>query len=500
MRALISVYDKTDLLDFLKFMGKSITEIYATDGTLRYLKENHVDAKPSSDLTGFGDLLNGRVKTLHPSIFAGLLSKRDTESEDQLKKYNYPDFDILISNLYPFELAAKSNNLEKMIENIDIGGVSLIRAAAKNYKNVITLSDPEDYQYVINEIETSKEISAKSREYLGLRAFSRAAMYDIMIYNKLYTKLNNEEPDDIFLHGYDKIKLRYGENPEQAGYMYKTTNNVGIPNSIQLNGKELSYNNILDASAALETVQDFDDITSVIVKHRTPSGVASAETLKDAFIKSYNADPESAYGFVIAVNRELDMETAREMQHKFIEVLIAPDYAPDALSLLKKKKNLRILRSSLAKDKDYSITSVSGGMLLQSKLDPSLSSVDKKTELPDDQKIMDDLQFAWKVVAHTKSNAMVLARDRTTTGIGAGQTSRIEALKIAIDRAGTNARGSVLASDAFLPFDDSVIECNKYGIKAIIEPGGSIRDEDVIKRANEYGIPLYFTDKRVFLH
>ncbi len=500
MRALISVYDKTDLLDFLKFMGKSITEIYATDGTLKYLKENHVDAKPSSDLTGFGDLLNGRVKTLHPSIFAGLLSKRDNESEGQLKKYNYPDFDILISNLYPFELASKSNNLEKMIENIDIGGISLIRAAAKNYKNVITISDPEDYQYVINEMESNREISMKSREYLGLKAFSRAAMYDIMIYNKLYLKLNNEEPDDIFLHGYDKIKLRYGENPDQAGYLYRTINEIGIPNSIQLSGKELSYNNILDANAALETVQDFDEITSVIVKHRTPSGVASAETLREAFIRSYDADPESAYGFVIAVNRKIDMETAREMQHKFIEVLLAPDYDEGALSLLKKKKNLRILRSSMAKDKDYSINSVSGGMLLQSKLDSSLNSIGKKTELSCDQKTMDDLKFAWKVVAHTKSNAMVLVKDRTTTGIGAGQTSRIEALKIAIDRAGNSARGSVLASDAFIPFDDSVIECNKYGIKAIIEPGGSIRDEDVIKRANEYEIPLYFTDKRVFLH
>ncbi len=500
MKALISVYNKDGLIDFIDSLKDKIDEIYATEGTLKYLIENNINAKPSSSLTGFDDLLDGRVKTLHPAIFSGLLSKRDNKSEEQLKKYNYFDFDMLICNLYPFKEAAKTNDLDKMIENIDIGGLSLIRAAAKNYKNVIVLSDPDDYNYVKNEFKKDNEISMKTKEYLGLKAFSRSADYDITIYNRLYNKLNDNFPDEYFVHGYDGITLRYGENPDQIGLMYKTENKYGIPNSIQLNGKELSYNNILDANAALETVQDFDDITSVIVKHRTPSGVSSAKTLKEAFVNSYNADPESAYGFVVAINRKLDLETANEMKHKFIEVLIAPDYDENALNLLKKKKNMRILRSSMEKDKSYAISSVSGGILLQTRLTYKYDNLDLKTNAKADDKKLDDLLFAWKVVAHTKSNAMVLAKNKTTVGIGAGQTSRIEALKIAIDRGKDNVNDSVLASDAFIPFDDSVIECNKYGINAIIEPGGSIRDDDVIKRANEYNIPVYFTNKRVFLH
>ncbi|KQB36249.1 bifunctional phosphoribosylaminoimidazolecarboxamide formyltransferase/IMP cyclohydrolase [Acidiplasma aeolicum] len=500
MKALISVYNKSGLLDFLKFMGNNIELIYATDGTFKYLSDNGIKAFPTSELTGFGDILDGRVKTLHPAIFSGLLSKRDLKSNNELKKYNYPDFDILISNLYPFSEAAKTGDLAKMIENIDIGGVSLIRAAAKNYKNVVVISDPDDYQYVEDEFNVNKEISMKAREYLALRAFSRAAVYDINIYNNLYQRLNGEEPDELFIHAYDGVKLRYGENPNQKGFMYRTEKKLGIPNAVQLNGKELSYNNILDANAALETVQDFDEPTSVIVKHRTPSGVASDASLSAAFNKSYNADPESAYGFVVAVNRKLDIETAREMEHKFIEVLIAPDYDGDALSLLKKKKNLRILRANMERDNSYAISSVSGGVLVQTRLNPNFESMDLKTEYQASEEQINDLKFAWKIVAHTKSNAMVLVKNKVSTGIGAGQTSRIEALKIAIDRAGDNASGSVMASDAFIPFDDSVIECHKHGITAIIEPGGSIRDADVINRANEYKMPLYFTNKRVFLH
>ncbi|MEM0139508.1 MAG: bifunctional phosphoribosylaminoimidazolecarboxamide formyltransferase/IMP cyclohydrolase [Ferroplasma sp.] len=500
MRVFISVYNKTGLVDFLEAIKGFIDEIYGTDGSVKYLAEHGIDAKKSSILTGFDDLLDGRVKTLHPGIFSGLLSTRDEKSNQQLKKYGYPDFDMLISNLYPFKEAAKSGDLKKMIENIDIGGLSLIRAAAKNYKNVIVVSDIEDYGSVRDEIVKNGKISMKTRELLGLKAFSRSAAYDIAIYDKLYEKLNSSQPEELFIHGYGRSSLRYGENPDQKAYMYKTENIYGIPNAVQLNGKELSYNNILDGNAALETVQDFDDITSVIVKHRTPSGVASAGTLKEAFIKSYNADPESAYGFVIALNRKLDIETAREMSKKFIEVLIAPGYDDDALSLLKKKKNLRILKCSMEKDRSFAVASVSGGMLLQDRIDYRYGNLELKSETYADDKVLKDMEFAWKVVAHAKSNAMVLAKGLVTVGIGAGQTSRIESLKIAIDRGGDNVKNSVLASDAFIPFDDSVIECYKNGIIGIIEPGGSIRDDDVINRCNEYKIPLYFTGKRVFLH
>jgi phosphoribosylaminoimidazolecarboxamide formyltransferase/IMP cyclohydrolase len=500
MRVFISVYDKTGLVDFLNSVKDCIEEIYGTEGTVNYLKENGIKANNSSSLTGFEDLLGGRVKTLHPAIFSGILSKRDDESNQQLGKYGYKDFDMVICNLYPFVEASRTKELPKMIENIDIGGISLIRAAAKNYRNVAVLSDPDDYEMVKKVLSKNGEINMKTRETLGLMAFSRSADYDIQIYNKLYEKLNGSQPDDLFIHGYGRSDLRYGENPDQEAYMFKTGEKYGIPNAMQLNGKELSYNNILDANAALETVQDFDDTTSVIVKHRTPSGVSSSDTLKEAFINSYNADPESAYGFVVALNRKLDMDTAKEMQKKFIEVLIAPDFENDALNLLKKKKNMRILKCSMEKDPEHAVSSVSGGVLVQGRLDCAYTNLDLKSNTKADDSKFKDLEFAWKVVAHTKSNAMVLARNRTTVGIGAGQTSRIEALKIAIDRGGDNVKGSVLASDAFLPFDDSVIECNKHGIDAIIQPGGSIRDEEVIKRCDEYKISLYFTNKRVFLH
>jgi phosphoribosylaminoimidazolecarboxamide formyltransferase/IMP cyclohydrolase len=500
MRLLISVYDKTGIVDFLRSISNYIDEIYGTEGTVKYLKENNIEAINSSSITGFDDLLGGRVKTLHPAIFSGILSKRDEESNEQLKKYNYKDFDMVICNLYPFVEASRTDDLQKMIENIDIGGLSLIRAAAKNYKNVAVLSSPDDYEMVKNTLEEKGELDIKTREILGLRAFSRSANYDIQIYNRLYRKLNGSQPEDLFIYGYGRSDLRYGENPDQEAYMFKTDDKYGIPNGIQLNGKELSYNNILDANAALETVQDFDDITAVIIKHRTPSGVSSADTIKEAFINAYNADPESAYGFVVALNRKLDIDTAREMEKKFIEVLIAPEYDSDALKLLKKKKNMRILKCTMEKDPENAVASISGGILMQSKLNYRYENLELKSNTEASTSKLKDLEFAWKVVAHTKSNAMVLAKNRTTVGIGAGQTSRIESLKIAVDRGGENVKGSVLASDAFIPFDDSVIECYKNGIDAIIEPGGSIRDNDVIKRCNEYKIPLYFTGRRVFLH
>ncbi len=500
MKAFISVYNKTGLVDFLDAISTQLDGIYGTEGTVRYLKDNGIEAINSSMLTGFDDLLGGRVKTLHPAIFSGLLSKRDGESNKQLEKYGYLDFDILVCNLYPFVEASKSNDLSKMIENIDIGGLSLIRAAAKNYRNVIVLSDPSDYDTVKTCLKKSKEVDMKTREMLALRAFSRSADYDVQIYNRLYRRLNESQPEDLFIHGYGRTDLRYGENPDQEAYMFKTGEIYGIPNAVQISGKELSYNNILDANAALETVQDFEDITSVIVKHRTPSGVSSADTLREAFINSYNADPESAYGFVVALNRKLDVETAREMQKKFIEVLIAPDFDSEALDLFKKKKNMRILKCSMERDPEKAVSSVSGGVLLQDRLKWEYEKLELKSDTGASENKYKDLEFAWKVVAHTKSNAMVLVKNRTTVGIGAGQTSRIESLRIAIERGGENVKGSVLASDAFIPFDDSVIECYKHGIDGIIQPGGSIRDEDVIKRCNEYKIPLYFTGKRVFLH
>ncbi|AAT43330.1 bifunctional phosphoribosylaminoimidazolecarboxamide formyltransferase/IMP cyclohydrolase [Picrophilus oshimae] len=494
MNILVSVSDTSGLTDLLRHLNG---DVYATPGTFKFLSDSGIKAKRISDITGFDDLLNGRVKTLHPAVFSGILSRRDEQSEADLKRYNYFDFDIVICNLYNFE-SYIDKSIEDMIENIDIGGLSLIRAAAKNYQHVTVASSPEDYNIIIKDLRDG-EISLRTRETLALRAFARAAYYDMIIYKSLYKRLNNDEPEELFIHGYDRTKLRYGENPDQAGFLYRTDDEYGIPNAVQLNGKELSYNNIIDADSALETVLEFDEPTAVIVKHRTPSGVSSADNIRDAFINAYSSDEESAYGFVLALNRKVDEETAMELSKHYIEVLIAPDYDEPALNILKKKKNLRILKAVFRRNNSYVFQSIPGGLLMQSPLRSDFTEM-KCMTIEADERTKKDLLFAWRVSAHCKSNAIVLAKNLTTTGIGAGQTSRIESLRIAVQRSNGNAKGSVMASDGFIPFNDSIIEANKNGIKAIIEPGGSIRDNDVIQKAIEYKIPLYFTGKRVFLH
>ncbi len=494
MNVLVSVSDTTGLIDLLKHVNGNI---YATPGTFKFLSDSGIKANKISDLTGFDDLLDGRVKTLHPGVFSGILSKRDQKSEEELKKYNYPDFDLVVCNLYDF----KSNidkPIDELIEKIDIGGVSLIRAAAKNYRYVTVASSPDDYNIIINDIKNGG-ISLRTREILALKAFSRTALYDSMIYQNLYKKINNDEPHELFIYGYNKTVLRYGENPDQRGFIYRTDDKYGIPNAVQLNGKELSYNNIIDADAALETILEFNEPTAVIVKHRTPSGVSSSNNIKQAFINAYSADEESAYGFVLALNRTVDEETAMELSKHYIEVLIAPDYDINALNILKKKKNMRILKALFERSNDYVFQSIPGGILMQTPLKSDFQEL-KCMTFETDAETKNDLIFAWKVSAHCKSNAIVLAKNLTTTGIGAGQTSRIESLRIAVQRSNGLSSGSVMASDGFIPFDDSIIEANKNGIKAVIEPGGSIRDNDVIKKAMEYKMPLYFTGKRVFLH
>ena len=500
MRALISVYDKANLSELVNAIKPFISEIYATSGTSKYLSEIGVQNKDTSTLTGFSELLGGRVKTLHPAIFAGILSTESERDLSQMENFDFPLFDLVVANLYPFEDAAKSHDLKKMVENIDIGGVSLIRAAAKNYDRVTVLSSPLQYETVIAELKETSTISEQTRRRLALEAFSMVSNYDISIYGSLSKDFGNEVPDTLFLRSFRGRKLRYGENPDQDGFLYSDLSAKGIANAVPLQGKEMSYNNILDANSAFETILEFNATTAVVLKHNTPCGVASAETLPEALKRAIAGDPESAYGSVIAVNREFDRSSFEAISKLFVEVLIAPEYSDEALLLLTKKKNLRVLKVPMEPDMSYRARSISNGILLQSPLRADIENLVLKTERSATEEQIKDMIFAWKVVAHCRSNAIVLSKGMQTVGIGAGQTSRIEALRIAVARAKERVNGSVLASDAFFPFEDNVELAASSGISAIIQPGGSIRDDVVIAKSNESKIPMYFTGKRVFLH
>ncbi|OWP56388.1 MAG: bifunctional phosphoribosylaminoimidazolecarboxamide formyltransferase/IMP cyclohydrolase [Thermoplasmatales archaeon B_DKE] len=497
MRALISVYDKSGLLDFLGECGSSIDEIYATGSTGEYLKKNGLSAKSTSEITGFEQLLGGRVKTLHPMIFAGILSDETARSA---REKDYLDFDLVICNFYPFRAVSGGSDTGKMIENIDIGGVSLVRAAAKNYHNVIVLSDPSDYGMVSESIRNSGVVPENMREKLAVRSFQRVSDYDILIYNSLFRVFEGGIPDSLLISGINGQKLRYGENPDQRGYLYSDGSGSGIANAKKISGKELSYNNLMDSDSAYSTVMEFDDPACVIVKHNTPCGAAVGKNILEAFEMALETDKESAYGSVIAFNRQVDGSTASALSHLFVEVIVAPGYSESSLEILVKKKNLRIIEAKPGTIKGLRVRSISGGYLLQDELTSRFDKSDLKTsrKASDDQ--VDDLIFAWKIVTHCRSNAIVLARNGSTVAIGAGQTSRVEALRIAIAKAGQRCIGSVMASDAFFPFSDSVELAGANGIAAIIQPGGSIRDSEVIAMAEEKNIPMYFTGKRVFLH
>ena len=500
MRALFSVYDKSGLEQFLKHSRNYIEEVYATGGTLKFLQEKGFEVKNTQDITGFQELLNGRVKTLHPALFAGILSTRDEQSNKELQSHGIKDFDLVVSNLYPFEEASKTGSIDRMIENIDIGGVSLLRAAAKNFQHVTVASSPNDYDLISTELNSKGKVSLETRKLLAMRTFSRVASYDINIYNSMYRTIFDSVPSTLFAKGIKGRELRYGENPDQKGYIYTDGTKSGIANSEQIQGKELSYNNLLDANSAYETAMEFDRTVVVVMKHNTPCGVCQDDDLATAMEKAVEADKESAYGSVIAMNREMTAEAAAKISKLFVEVIVAPSYSTEALDILSRKKNLRILKVNMDHDRSLRVRSISNGFLVQSPLTSDFEKLELKSGTPCDKKKMDDLLFSWKVVTHCRSNAIVLAKDLVTTGIGAGQTSRIEALRIAVERSGDRSAGSVLASDAFFPFEDNVELTGKSGISAIIQPGGSIRDTEVISKANELGISMYFTGKRVFLH
>jgi len=457
-------------------------------------------------------VMGGRVKTLHPAIHGGLLAVRDNpEYMSQLEELGIKPIDVVAINLYPFEKTVKSGaGLDEIIENIDIGGPAMVRASAKNYRFVTVIVDPNDYKSVIEEIRKKGETSLETRKRLSLKAFRHTAIYDSIIASVLNEKfgINEKFPYELSIPLRKKSELRYGENPHQEASLYisPVEGGLSVANSEVLHGKEMSFNNYLDVEAAVNLVKEFDDITAVVVKHNNPCGVAVGKTVREAYIEAFNRDPKSAYGGIIALNRPVDLETAEKMAKVFLEVVAAPDFEEDAFKFLTgKKKNLRLVRikgfDKSSKGLDY--RRISGGVLLQERdkdLIKEWKVVSKRQPMEKEKK---DLIFAFKVVKHVKSNSVVIAKDGKTLGIGPGQTSRVDSLETAIKKArefGFDLEGSVLASEAFFPFRDSVDEAAKHGIKAIIQPGGSIRDKEVIEAANEHGIAMVFTGMRHFKH
>ena len=497
-RALVSVFDKDGILDFSNFLQEKGVEIISTGGTYKHLKENGVNVIEVNEVTDFPEMLDGRVKTLHPIIHAGILAIRDNkEHMDTIKARNIETIDMVIVNLYPFFQKVREDlSFDEKVEFIDIGGPTMLRAAAKNFKDVVVISDKDDYKAVMDEINENGDVSLQLRKKLAGKVFNLMSAYDAAISNFL---LEDEEyPEYLSISYKKKQSLRYGENPHQSAAYYSCNEFDGAMNSFEiLNGKELSYNNIKDLDIAWKVACEFDEVACCGLKHNTPCGVAIGETPYEVYKKAYDADPTSIFGGIVAVNRKIDKATAEEMIKTFLEVVAAPDYDEDALEVLRSKKNLRVIKcTNEPKAKKYMVT-VDGGILVQEEDSKLIEDIKVVTEKAPTEEEMKDLLFGMKVVKYVKSNAIVAIKDGVAVGIGGGQVNRIWATEEALQR-GEGAY--VLASDAFFPFRDVVDECAKNGIKAIIQPGGSIRDQESIDACNEHGIAMVFTGIRHFKH
>ncbi|MGZ0084321.1 bifunctional phosphoribosylaminoimidazolecarboxamide formyltransferase/IMP cyclohydrolase [Caldibacillus thermoamylovorans] len=508
-RALISVSNKEGIIPFAKQLVELGVEIISTGGTKRALEEAGVPVISISDVTGFPEILDGRVKTLHPAIHGGILAVRgDERHQAALAEHGIHPIDLVVVNLYPFQqtIAKPDVTLAEAIENIDIGGPTMVRAAAKNYADVAIVVDPADYRTVIEELKTTGSIQAKTRQKLAAKAFRHTAAYDAMIAEYLTNLTGEEYPESLTVTYTKKQSLRYGENPHQSAAFYAKPLGAAfsMAKAVQLHGKELSYNNINDANAAINLIREFQEPAVAAIKHMNPCGVGVGATLLEAFTKAYEADPVSIFGGIIAINREVDKETAERMHDLFLEIVIAPSFSDEALAILTKKKNIRLLTLDFAAPdvKEKTLVSVNGGLLVQDADTYTLEDAEWNvvTKREPTEKEREQLRFAWNVVKHVKSNAIVLAKNGMTVGVGAGQMNRVGAAKIAIEQAGEQAAGAVLASDAFFPMDDTVEAAAKAGITAIIQPGGSIRDADSIRKADEYGIAMVFTGVRHFKH
>ena len=503
-RALISVSDKTNIVEFAKGLEKHGFEVISTGGTYTHLKNNGVSCISIEDVTQFPEILEGRVKTLHPKIHGGLLSKRGNELHNKhVAENNIEYIDLVCVNLYPFEATVKKEGVseEEIIENIDIGGPSMLRSAAKNFNDVAVVTDINDYEKVLEELEQGG-ITYETRRALAIKVFNTTASYDAAIAN-YFNKKDNLVPEKLTLSYKLQDSLRYGENPHQKAYHYVQDNNesYALQNAVQLHGKEMSYNNIQDASAALDILSEFDETTCVAVKHMNPCGVATGSSVFEAYSRAYEADPVSIFGGIVAVNGKVDKETAEKMHSIFLEIILATDYDEEALEILTKKKNLRIYKlSEKNNNHEQQIKSVRGGILVQDFNDKLADEYESVTEKKVDESQQRDIEFGLKVVKHVKSNAIVVVKDGQTLGIGAGQMNRVGSCKIALEQAGEKARGAVLASDAFFPMRDSADIAADYGIAAIVQPGGSIRDQESIDACNEKGVAMVFSKIRHFKH
>lgn len=507
-RALISVSDKTGLQEFAKALIALDYEILSTGGTARALRKAGIPVLEVSDVTKFPEILDGRVKTLHPIIHAGILARNTEEHLNTLKEMDITPIDLVAINLYPFEetIAKDDVDLQTAIENIDIGGPTMVRAAAKNHERVTIVVDPSQYDDVIAALKSDEGITLEMRQRYAMRAFEMTARYDAAISQYLVSQFADSvfEPSYSF-GGQLKQTLRYGENPHQKAAFYVNSKKAGtLAGAEQLGGKELSYNNIVDTDAAWQMVNEFTDRPAcAIIKHTNPCGFAVGQSVLEAFTKAHEADPMSSYGGIIAFNRVLDKATAEEIIKTFFEAVIAPGYEDGVVDVLHKKEKLRILDTHACGQVTTPwIETISGGFLVQERdihhLDPA--SLKVVTETQPDPALLDDLVFAWNVVKHVKSNAIVVATDGVSIGVGAGQMNRVGSCDIALKHAGDKAKGAVLASDAFFPFADNIEVAAKAGITAIIQPGGSIRDQEVIDACNKFGIAMVFTGVRHFKH
>ena len=513
-RAILSVTDKTGLVDFARKLTDLGVELVSTGGTAKLLRDSGITVKDISDLTGFPEMLDGRVKTLHPKVHGGILHRRDNAGHRAaVEEHKIPAIDMVVVNLYAFEKTAARPGVhfDELIENIDIGGPSMIRSAAKNFQDVAVVTSPADYHAIADEMSRSGGALSKETKWrLAQKAFSTTAAYDSAIASTLERIAAPDQselpPPSIFpailrLSFHKQMDLRYGENPHQKAAMYADNSGAGVAHAKQVQGKELSYNNIVDLQAAWDLAQDFDETVCAIIKHTNPCGTATGKTLAEAYLRALECDPVSAFGGVIGVNRPVDSAAAAEMAKLFLEVIAAPSFDSAAKEIFASKKNLRLVEIPPGQQ-TWILKNISGGMLVQDadlhKLsDSDLKVVTKRAPTPEEKRA---LLFAWKVCKHVKSNAILYARDGQTVGVGAGQMSRVDSCKIGAMKAQLPLKGTVAASDAFFPFPDGVEEIAKAGATAIIQPGGSVRDQEVIAAADRLGLAMIFTGVRHFRH
>jgi len=511
------VSDKKGLEEFAKGLNELGVEILSTGGTAKLIGGLGIKVRPVSDYTGFPEMLDGRVKTLHPKIHGGLLSLRENKSHmEQVQKHGIELIDMVVVNLYPFEktVAKQGVKQEEAIENIDIGGPSMLRSAAKNFKDVVVVCNPDSYKEILGELKKNDgAISDKLHFKLGVEVFEKTSKYDTAIYNYLKGQGTSDKGQGDGFPGtldldFGKVQaLRYGENPHQKAAFYKDKNvsMVGISNAEQLHGKELSFNNIIDLDAALEIVKEFKEPAASVIKHTNPCGAALAKTLKEAYVNALDCDRVSAFGSIVGLNRKADKATAEAIcSAGFTECVIAPDYDKDAMDVFKQKKNLRIIKVGELKgvEKDYDLKKVVGGVLIQDRDVRVIEATDLKVvtkKQPTDDELK-SLLFGWKIVKHVRSNAIVLSSATKAVGIGAGQMSRVDSMIISIRKSAGRSKGATCASDAFFPKEDAIQEAKKAGITSIIQPGGSIKDADVIKACDDAGISMVFTGARHFKH